>query len=99
MLPKNRRPTTPGEIIREEFMRPLGLTQPELAKRLDMSLQRLNGIINGRRTVTAETALLLAKEFKTSPELWMNLQSNVSLWDAKQRMKTTRGNKSPRTQA
>jgi antitoxin HigA-1 len=86
MLPKNRRPTTPGEILREEFMKPLGLTQPQLAKQLGMSLQRLNGIINGRRMVTAETALLLAREFKTSPELWMNLQSNVSLWDAMQRM-------------
>jgi addiction module HigA family antidote len=88
MLPTHRRPTTPGEILREEFMRPLGLTQMALAARLRMSLQRLNGILNGRRAVTADTALLLAGEFKTSPQLWMNLQTNVDLWDAEQKVRS-----------
>ena len=69
-------------------MRPLGLTQVALAARLRMSLQRLNGILNGRRAVTADTALLLAHEFKTSPQLWMNLQTNVDLWDAEQRARS-----------
>jgi addiction module HigA family antidote len=87
MLPTHRRPTTPGEILREEFMKPLGLTQVTLAARLRMSLQRLNGILNGRRAVTAETALLLARHFKTSPQLWMNLQTNVDLWDAEQKLR------------
>ena len=68
-------------------MKPLGLTQVALAARLRMSLQRLNGILNGRRAVTADTALLLAREFRTSPQLWMNLQSNVELWDAEQRLR------------
>jgi addiction module HigA family antidote len=85
MLPTRRRPTTPGEILREEFMAPKELTQVALAKRLKISLQRLNAILNGRRAVTADTALLLAKELGTTPELWMNLQSAVDLWDAQQR--------------
>ena len=82
-----RRPTTPGEILREEFLVPLGLTQVELAARLRVPLQRVNTIIAGRRAVTAETALLLAREFKTTPEFWMNLQNAVDLWDARQKMK------------
>ncbi|HEY3451057.1 MAG TPA: HigA family addiction module antitoxin [Myxococcales bacterium] len=87
MLPTSRRPTTPGEILREDFLVPSGLTQSELAKRLGMSLQRLNGILRGHRAVTAETALLLSREFKTSPQLWMNLQDSVDLWDAAKRMR------------
>jgi addiction module HigA family antidote len=85
MLPTHRRPTLPGEILREEFMQPLKLTQVALAARLGMSLQRLNGILNGRRAVTADTALLLAREFRTSAQLWMNLQTAVDLWDAEKR--------------
>lgn len=90
MLPTHRRPTTPGEILREEFMAPMKLTQVTLAKRLKMSLQRLNAILNGRRAVTADTALLLAKEFRTTPQLWMNLQTAVDLWDAQERQKGPR---------
>ncbi len=90
MLPTRRRPTTPGEILREEFMRPKKLTQVALARRLKMSLQRLNAILNGRRSVTADTALLLAKEFRTTPQLWMNLQTAVDLWDAQLRLKGQR---------
>lgn len=90
MLPTHRRPTTPGEILREEFMAPMKLTQVTLAKRLKMSLQRLNAILNGRRAVTADTALLLAKEFRTTPQLWMNLQTAVDLWDAQERQKGQR---------
>jgi addiction module HigA family antidote len=86
MLPTHRRPTSPGEILREEFMKPLGLTQVDLATRLGVSLQRLNGILRGRRAVTADTALLLARAFGTSPQLWMNLQTNVDLWDAQERL-------------
>jgi addiction module HigA family antidote len=90
MLPTRRRPTTPGEILREEFMVPKKLTQVALAKRLKMSLQRLNAILNGRRAVTADTALVLAKEFRTTPQLWMNLQTAVDLWDAQERQKGQR---------
>lgn len=88
MYELKRKPTTPGEILREEFLVPLGMTQVELASRIRVPLQRVNTIIAGRRAVTAETALLLAKVFKTTPEFWMNLQTAVDLWEARQKLKT-----------
>jgi len=87
MYELKRRPTSPGEILREEFLVPRGMTQVELAARLGVPLQRINTIITGRRAVTAETALLLAKVLKTTPEFWLNLQNAVDLWDARQRLK------------
>jgi addiction module HigA family antidote len=87
MYELKRRPTTPGEILKEEFLVPRGMTQVELAARLAVPLQRINSIIAGRRAVTAETALLLARFFKTTPEFWMNLQTAVDLWEARQRLK------------
>lgn len=86
MLPTNRRPTPPGEILLEEFLAPAATTQIVFAKRLGISLQRLNGIINGKRAVTAETALLLSRELNTSAEFWLGLQMNVDLWDARERL-------------
>jgi len=82
-----RRPTTPGEILTEEFLVPLGITQVELAARIGVPLQRVNTIIAGRRAVTAETAILLSKVFKTTPEFWMNLQTAVDLWEARLKLK------------
>lgn len=87
MYELKRKPTTPGEILREEFLVPLGMTQVQLAARLGIPLQRINTIIVGRRAVTAETALLLAKALKTTPEFWMNLQTAVDLWEARQKLK------------
>jgi antitoxin HigA-1 len=87
MLPKNRPPTTAGEIILEEFLLPMGMTQVELAKQMDVPLQRLNGILRGKRAVTAETALLLERTLKMSAEFWMACQTEVDLWHAKQQMK------------
>ena len=87
MYELKRRPTTPGEILREEFLEPKRITQAVLAKRMGVPLQRVNTIITGRRAITAETALLLARVLKTSPEFWMNLQAAVDLWDARQRLK------------
>jgi antitoxin HigA-1 len=87
MYELKRRPTTPGEVLKEEFLVPSGMTQVELAARLRVPLQRVNTIIAGRRAVTAETALLLAKVLKTTPEFWLNLQSAVDLWDARQKLK------------
>jgi antitoxin HigA-1 len=87
MYELKRKPTAPGEILREEFMVPLGMTQVELAARIGVPLQRINTIIAGRRAVTAETALLLARVFKTTPEFWMNLQTAVDLWEARQKLK------------
>ena len=74
MLPENRIPTRPGEILLEEFLKPSGMTQVELARKLKISLQRLNEVIRGKRGVTPETAWLFAGAFGTSPEFWMSLQ-------------------------
>lgn len=68
----------PGEILLEEFLKPLGLGQVEASRRLDISLNRLNEIVLGKRSVTADTALRLARFFKTSPQFWMRLQAD---WD------------------
>jgi len=74
----------PGEILIEEFMKPLGLTQLALAKRIGVSVRRVNEICRGRRSVTAETALLLGRVFNTGPEFWMNLQTTHDLVLARQ---------------
>lgn len=79
MIPKKRIPAHPGNILVREFMEPMGLTQKMLAEHLGVSLQRLNGICRGKRSVTADTAWLLAEAFGTSPELWINLQSRYDL--------------------
>jgi addiction module HigA family antidote len=82
MLPKNRPPTHPGEMLLEEFLKPLGMTQSELAKRIHVSFPRINEIINGRRGVTPDTALRLSKLLGTTPEFWLNGQRNWDLWQA-----------------
>jgi addiction module HigA family antidote len=85
MIPKNRPPTPPGEILLEEFLRPMGMTQTALAGRMSVPLQRVNTLINGKRAVTADTALLLSEIFGTSPEFWMNLQAQRDLYAAQRR--------------
>jgi addiction module HigA family antidote len=84
MLPKNRRPTPPGEILRHEFLEPLGLTQKELATALGITRVRLSEILRGKRAITPDTALRLARCFKTTPEFWLGLQTDVNLWDTLQ---------------
>ena len=79
MLPENRIPTHPGEILLEEFLKPLGITQVAFAKHTEVPLQRVNEIIRGKRGVTPETAWLLSQALGTTPELWMNLQRNYDL--------------------
>jgi antitoxin HigA-1 len=81
-----RRPTPPGEMLLEEYLKPAGVTQVALAAKMGVPIQRVNGIISGRRAVTAETAILLSRALGTTPELWLNLQVAVDLWDAQQRM-------------
>lgn len=85
-IPKNRPPEHPGEVLREEFMKPLMLTQEKLADALGISFRRVNEIVNGKRSVTAETALLLADHFKTTATLWMNLQACYDLYAARKRL-------------
>ena len=72
-------PVHPGEILLEEFLRPLGLSQATLARHLDISLVRVNELVKGKRSVSAETAWLLAQAFGTTPQFWINLQSNYDL--------------------
>ena len=79
-----RAPTHPGEVLAEEFLRPLRLTQAEAARRMAMSTNRLNELIRGKRGATAETALRLARLLGTSPEFWLSLQSSWDLWHAYQ---------------
>jgi antitoxin HigA-1 len=86
MIPKQRPPTSPGEILLEEFLKPKGITQVELAARMSVSVQRVNTLINGKRAVTAETAILLARELGTTPEFWLNLQNSVDLYQAAKRL-------------
>ena len=79
MLPRNRIPTHPGEILSEEFLKPLGVTQVALAKHLGIPVQRINELVRGKRGVTPETAWLLAGALGTTPEFWLNLQANHDL--------------------
>jgi len=81
-IPADRSPTPPGEMLLEEFIRPLGLTQAELADRIGVSYVRLNEIVNGRRGITPSTALRLAKAFSTSPQFWLNGQLALDLYKA-----------------
>ncbi len=74
---------SPGEILREEFLRPRGVAQAEAAKRLGISLNRLNEIVLAKRAITADTALRLARWLKTSPQFWMRLQAD---WDLRRAM-------------
>ena len=82
MIPKHRAPTPPGEILLEEFLKPLGLSQVEAAQRMGIPLNRLNEVIRGKRGITADTALRLARLLNTSPEFWMNLQAASDLYRA-----------------
>lgn len=81
-LPEARPPTHPGEMLLEEFLKPLELTQTEFAHRLGISFPRLNEVINRRRSVTPDTALRLSRVLGTSPDLWLGLQQDWDLWHA-----------------
>lgn len=79
-----RAPARPGEVLLEEFLSPLGMSQAEAARRMNISTNRLNELVRGKRGVTADTALRLARLLGTSPELWLNLQMTFDLWHAHQ---------------
>jgi len=81
-VPTHRRPTHPGEMLLEEFLRPMCITQRELADAIRVPYQRINEIINGRRGITPSPALRLAKFFGMSPDFWMNLQLRWDLYRA-----------------
>ena len=79
MLPRKRVPSHPGEVLSEEFLKPLEVTQVALAEHLGIPVQRVNELVRGKRGVTPETAWLLAGAFGTTPEFWLNLQANHDL--------------------
>jgi addiction module HigA family antidote len=88
MLPKNRRPTPPGEILRYEFLEPLAMTQQQLAAAIGITRVRINEIILGKRSITPDTAFRLAQYFNTTPDFWLGLQMDVDMWDTLQRNAT-----------
>ncbi len=79
MLPENRIPTHPGEILLEEFLIPLQMSQIAFAEHIGVPVQRINEIVRGKRGVTPTSAWLFAQAFGTSPEFWLNLQTNYDL--------------------
>lgn len=81
-LPTNRAPSHPGEILREDFLTPMEMTQVELAGRLGVPFQRVNQIVREKRSVTPDTALRLARLFGTTADLWLNLQLAWDLYHA-----------------
>ncbi len=81
-VPTNRVPTHPGEMLREEFLVPMKITQRELADGIRVPYQRVNELVNGKRGATPSTALRLAKYFGTTPGFWMNLQLRWDLYHA-----------------
>src|SRR5215470_16196841 len=82
MLTTKRKPVSIGEILIEEFMRPMSLTQAALAEAMGVARKHVNELCNGRRSVTAPTALILARVFGNSPEFWLNVQRRTDLWEA-----------------
>lgn len=82
MIPKHRKPTHPGEVLLEEFLKPLGMSQVELAQKMGVPIQRVNTLVHGKRDMTAETAVLLSRVLKTSSEFWMSLQVACDLYEA-----------------
>jgi addiction module HigA family antidote len=83
-IPTQREPTHPGEMLLEEFLIPMGVTQRQLADAIHVPYQRINELVNGRRGITPSTALRLAKFFGMSPDFWMNLQLRWDLYHAQQ---------------
>jgi len=83
-IPTSRTPIHPGEMLLEEFLNPMGLTQRDLADNIRVPYQRVNDIVNGRRGITPSTALRLAKFFNMSADFWTNLQLRLDLYLAQQ---------------
>src|SRR5208337_1107856 len=82
MLMTKRKPAGIAEILIEEFMHPMGLTQAALAEAMGVQRKHVNELCNGRRSVTAATALILARVFGNSPDFWLNVQRRGDLWEA-----------------
>jgi antitoxin HigA-1 len=94
-IPTHREPTHPGEMLIEEFLNPMGITQKDLADSIQVPYQRINEIINKKRGITPSTALRLAKFFGVNEDFWMNLQLRCDLYKAKQSEENTLKNIKP----
>ena len=86
-IPTDRAPTHPGEMLVEEFLAPMNITQRELAQAIHVPYQRVNELVNGKRGVTPSTALRLARFFGVSPDFWLNLQTRWDLYWAQEKEK------------
>lgn len=82
MLMTKRKPASAGEVLTEEFLEPLGITQTDLAERTGLPRKHVNELCRGRRAVTADTALILSRVFGNSPDFWLNTQRRTDLWEA-----------------
>lgn len=87
MFYTKRKPTSPGEILKEEYLKPLGMTQKELADHIGCDVKVINRLVNGRAGLTAAMALKLAAAFDTSPEFWLNAQEAVDIYEASKTLK------------
>ena len=79
MIPENRIPTHPGEMLLEEFLKPMGMTQVAFAEHICVPVQRINEIVRGKRGISPETAWMFSKALRTTPEFWMNMQGGYDL--------------------
>ena len=86
MLQPQRRPTAPGEILREHYLKPRGLSVAELARAVDHSYKHMSQVINGHAAIEARLACKLAAVFGTTPDFWLNLQKAVDLWETRQEL-------------
>ena len=84
-IPTHRAPTHPGEMLLEEFLKPMGITQRELSDSIHVPYQRINEVINQKRGITPSTALRLSKFFGVSEDFWLNLQLRLDLYKARQK--------------
>lgn len=91
MAHEMRKPTSPGEILAEEFLKPMNLTQGSLARHIGCDVKVINRIVNERTAVTAEMALKLSAVFRTSPDFWLNAQKSVDLYKASQKIRKLPG--------
>lgn len=87
MYTLKRKPTHPGEVLKEDFILPLGISQSQLAKEIGTTFRTINEIVNHKRNISTEMAIRLARYFGTSEELWLNLQNQYDLYNVKEKKK------------
>lgn len=87
MRPRNRRPTTPGELLKELFLEPRGITIGKFAEATGLTRKHISNIVNGHSALSPETAVKFGTVLDTSAELWMNAQRGVDIWDARRKLK------------